>query len=276
MAFVSTSPIVKEIGPNVSPSSIDRLLIDEIVGASLTGLTVTVNSSTVLFVPSSTVSVIVAEPVPFAAGDTLKYRLAPLPPNTTFSEGTSAGFDELAETDNPPSPDSSSDTTKEVAAEVVSSSRTILSTGLIVGGSLVSLTVIWNVSVACPPWPSSTIKVIFATPQVFGAGVTTTVRSPPPAVLVEMLPLGISVWLSDWPITSSCSAGVSATASETVKPIADVGVSSSVTTSAIGVIVGMVLVSPTATTNVSMVVRPPSLTLSVMVASPTAESTGVI
>src|SRR6267143_1070427 len=56
--------------------------------------TVSRNVSLALFVPSLTITVIVALPVWLAAGVTLTVRLDPEPPKTMLAFGTSVGFEE--------------------------------------------------------------------------------------------------------------------------------------------------------------------------------------
>jgi len=66
----------------------------------LVGVAVTVsrNPLLVVFVPSLTLTVIVADPVLPAAGVTVTVRLAPEPPNIIFAVGTSVVDDEVPET----------------------------------------------------------------------------------------------------------------------------------------------------------------------------------
>ncbi len=82
-----------------------------------------------------------------------------------------------------------------------------------------------NVSVAVPPDPSFTVRVITVDPNLLAAGVTVTVRSPvePPKT---MLAFGASVVLEDEPETVRFPACVSR--SPTVNGISFRGVSSEV------------------------------------------------
>ena len=86
-----------------------------VVGA----LTVSRKAVGVEVVPSLTDTVIVAVPVPSAAGVTVTVRLAPLPPNTMFAFGTRAVFDELPDTVRLPAGVSRSPTVKASAAVLV-------------------------------------------------------------------------------------------------------------------------------------------------------------
>src|SRR5690349_19658662 len=66
-----------------------------IVGGVFDALTVSTNESLALFVPSLTLTVIVAMPVWLLAGVTVTVRLLPLPPKTTLFVGTSMGFEDV-------------------------------------------------------------------------------------------------------------------------------------------------------------------------------------
>src|SRR6267143_2540075 len=92
-----------------------------IVGASLTGLTVSTKVSLAGKDPSLNVTVIVALPFWLAAGLTVTVRLAPLPPNTMFALGTSVGLDELPLTVRLPAALSASPTVNAIAPVGVSS-----------------------------------------------------------------------------------------------------------------------------------------------------------
>ena len=91
----------------------------------------------------------------------------------------------------------------------------LLSTGL------TSLTVTVKVSVAVPPLPSETVRVMVALPVWLAAGVMVTVRLAP-LPLMTILPLGISVVLLELPVSVSELAAVSVspmvTASAEVAP----------------------------------------------------------
>ena len=88
VAAVSTSPIVKAMAPVDVPWVMVLSAMSEIVGASFTAFIVNLNVSVSVFAPSLTVTVIVADPLWFAAGVTVTVRFAPLPPNTMFAFGT--------------------------------------------------------------------------------------------------------------------------------------------------------------------------------------------
>src|SRR5256885_1946722 len=71
--------------------------MSEMVGASLTGVTVNKKSSLALSAPSLTVTVIVVAPDWLANGVTATVRLAPLPPNVMLPTGTNPGDRERVE-----------------------------------------------------------------------------------------------------------------------------------------------------------------------------------
>ena len=83
--------------------------------------------------------------------------------------------------------------------------------------------------------PSLTVKVMVVLPDWFAAGTTFTVRFPPLPPNV-MFPAGTKVGLDEAAVTIRLAAGVSA--SDTVKLIGPVAVSSFTTWSAIGEILG--------------------------------------
>ena len=78
------------------------------------GLTVKTKLVVAVRLPSSTVMVMVEEPLPVVAGVTTTVRLAPLPPNTMFASGTRAAFDELPASDKLPGGVSASPTVKAI------------------------------------------------------------------------------------------------------------------------------------------------------------------
>jgi hypothetical protein len=90
VGVVSASPIVNGIAAVAWPDIAVWGAIAEIVGAvfGAGAWTVKVNALFAVFVPSLTVTVIVAVPDLPAAGVTVTVRLAPLPPNTMFAVGT--------------------------------------------------------------------------------------------------------------------------------------------------------------------------------------------
>src|SRR5437016_444010 len=92
---VSSSPTVKKIGPTAVPVSVNLSGRAEIVGGSLTMLTVKRKSRLALNWPSLTVKVTVALPLRFAPGVTLIVRFPPLPPRIIFWAGTKVGFEQL-------------------------------------------------------------------------------------------------------------------------------------------------------------------------------------
>ncbi len=88
VAFVSMSFTVNGVAGIEVSSGIVRSEIAEIVGASLTGVTVTLNHSVDEALPSLTVREMVTGP-PFAleAGETVTVRLAPVPDTRMFESG---------------------------------------------------------------------------------------------------------------------------------------------------------------------------------------------
>ena len=92
------------------------------MGASFTAVTVTLKVSLVVWVPSLTLSVIVAVPVLSAAGVTLTVRFAPLPPKSMFALGTSVVLDDVADSVSEPAEVRSSPMRKGSAPVSLSSS----------------------------------------------------------------------------------------------------------------------------------------------------------
>ena len=70
-------------------------MTSEIVGGSLTAVTVTTNVSVAVAVPSLTVSVMVVVPDWLAAGVTVTVRFAPVPPMTMLAFGTRVVLDDV-------------------------------------------------------------------------------------------------------------------------------------------------------------------------------------
>src|SRR5436190_16884487 len=97
VAAVSTSPIVKEIGPVEASSFTERSVISLMVGRSFTGLTVRRKVLLVLATPSLTEMEMTAEPDWLVAGERATVRLAPVPTMTMLALGTSVGLKEAAE-----------------------------------------------------------------------------------------------------------------------------------------------------------------------------------
>src|SRR6266496_2246483 len=79
------------------------------------------NVSLALFVPSLTVTVMIAFPVWLVAGATLTVRLAPEPPKTILAFGTSVGFEEEPLTAKLPGAVSASFTVKAIGPVAPSS-----------------------------------------------------------------------------------------------------------------------------------------------------------
>ena len=91
------------------------------VGASLTGLTVTTNESVEISDPSSTLRVIVVEPDWLVAGSRVTVRVEPLPPNVIFDKGMSPGLEEEAVSTNELAGVSASPIVKLIGPKTVSS-----------------------------------------------------------------------------------------------------------------------------------------------------------
>ena len=96
----------------------DKLTI-RTVGGVVPGLTVSTNVSLVLFVPSLTVTVIVAAPVCPVTGVTVTVRFDPAPPKAIFFVGTSVKLDESWLKVRLPAAVSASPTVNAIAAVVV-------------------------------------------------------------------------------------------------------------------------------------------------------------
>jgi len=99
-AAVSASPIVNGIAAVGWPEVTVCAAIAEIVGAvfGAGAWTVKLNALLVVFVPSFTLTVMVAAPDLPAAGVTVTVRFAPEPPNTMLAVGTSVVDDDVPET----------------------------------------------------------------------------------------------------------------------------------------------------------------------------------
>src|SRR5439155_14351045 len=113
--------------------------------------------------------------------------------------------------------------------------------------------------------PSLTVTVMVALPDWFVAGINVTVRLEP-LPPKRILPFGTSPGLEEVPLTVRLEAGLSA--SPTVKLIGPVEVSWLIVLSGIFEIVGASFTGVTVNTNVSLLLRAPSLTVTVMVALP--------
>ena len=105
-------------------------------GWSFTGFTVSVNDVEVVFPPSLTMSVIVAEPKALASGVTLTVRLAPLPPSTKLLSFSRAGLLCIQPTTSDSGGVSGSLTVKPSRPVLPSSGMFWLAIALICGGSL--------------------------------------------------------------------------------------------------------------------------------------------
>ena len=209
-AGVSLSPIVNGIAGVGVSSLVLVSVISDIVGRSLTPVTVRSNESlTDPPFPSVTVTVMVAVPIWLEAGVIVTVRDPPLPPKTMLLFGTSVRFEEVPETPSEPSAVSTSLIVKGIALVGVSSLVLLFVISDIVGKSLTEFTVSWNVSRLESVSPSVTVIVIVAEPNWFAAGVTVTVRSAPTPPKV-IFAFGTSVRLDDEPETTKSPTGVSA------------------------------------------------------------------
>lgn len=207
---VSVSPTVKGMA-GVGVSSIVALsVISEIVGRSLTAVTVRRKVSLAeLLLLSVTVTVMVVEPVRFEAGVIVTLREEPDPPKEMLLFGTRAVLDDEPETDKTALESSTSETVKGIAGVAVSS-FVLLSVMLdIAGGSLTGMTVSRKVSLVDSPSPSVTVMVIVAEPNSLAAGVTVTVRLDlfPPKVIFST---GTRMVSEDEPVIDNAPTGVSA------------------------------------------------------------------
>lgn len=100
------------------------------------------------FSSSHTVTLMVVLPEASALGVAVRVRLAPLPPSVRLASGSSVWFDDVAVTDRSPAGVSASFTVKASGPKVVSSSSVWFGMSLMVGRSLVGLTVMEKVSSA--------------------------------------------------------------------------------------------------------------------------------
>ena len=133
------------------------------------------------------------------------------------------------------------------------------------GASFTGLTVSTNASLAAAPFVSVTRIVIVATPNWFAAGVTTTER-PAPVPVNTTFPFGTKVGFDDDALTTRAASGVST--SPIVNTIAGVLESSRIVRLPTSVTVGASFTAFTVTTNESLAVTTPSLTVNVIVAEP--------
>src|SRR3954471_7805629 len=151
----------------------------EMVGASLTALTVTRKLAPALALPSLTVTVTIALPNWFVAGLTVTVRFAPLPPKTMFPFGIRDEREEVPVTVSALAAVSASPMVNGMAGVAASSlmvwSAIVVMVGGVLGGGL---TVSRN-AVLAADWPSLTVSVIRLIPVCAAAGVTVTVRFEP-------------------------------------------------------------------------------------------------
>ena len=188
-------------------------------------------------------------------------RFVPLPPKTIFPLGISWAFEEVLRTTSAEAGVSTSSIVNAIGVVAESSEIVWFAISLIVGRSLIDLTVTSNVSVTVPPSASWAVTVISAVPNWLAVGATTT-------VLFESLPektifaSGINAVFDDLPLRIRAEAVVST--SPIVKLCGEEAESSLKVRFAIGVIVGRSLTEFTMTMNVSDAV-PPSASVTVTV-----------
>ena len=273
-AAVSTSPTLNASAAVAASSSIVRLPTSEIVGASFTAATDNTKVDRLVAAPSLTVTVMIAVPKRLGAGVSEIVRPSPAPPATMFASGTKVWSDDVALTVRLPAGDSTSATRKPTAFSGVSSAIALFVRPETVGASLIGLTTSTKVSVAVPPAPSSTVRVIVAVPDWFAAGVTVSVRLPPlPAKTI--LPAGTSIVFDELPTTPNAPSAVSR--SPIAKLIGPSRTSSSVLRSPRCAIVGRSFTGVTVSRKIS-VTRPPepSSAVSVIVVVPNWSASGKI
>jgi hypothetical protein len=177
-AAVSASPTVKAIGPRSVSSGVDWLAMVEMVGVSLTEVTVTWNDVEVDAAPSLTVTVMVTVPERFADGVTVTVRVSPDPPKTIPVNGTSVVLLDARLRVRDPTAVSTSPTTKARGAVDESSTMVTLPMVVMVGGSFTDVTVRTNVSTVLPS-ALVAVKVIVVVPNALASGVIVSERSVP-------------------------------------------------------------------------------------------------
>ena len=180
------------------------------------------NVSVAVKAPSLTIREMVEVPVWLAAGVITTVRVVPVPDMTMLSTGTKKGFEEPALIVRASTWVSISLTVQLVVVKL-SSTTLRLATLEIVGGSLTAATVMRNVSVE-ELVPSLTLRVIRLVPELLAVGVTLTVRLVPDPARVTAATGTSAVFEEAVQVT----VGEAVSASNTVKGINAVGVSSSV------------------------------------------------
>ena len=276
-AAVSASPIVNGIAAVAWPEATVCAAIVEMVGAvfGAGAWTVKVNALLVVFVPSLTVTVIVALPVLPDAGVTVTVRFAPEPPRTMFAVGTKVVEEEDFVSVRFAAGVSASPIVNGIAAvdwpDVTVCAAIVEMVGAVFGAAwTVTAKLLLAVSV-----PSPTVIVICAVPVFPAAGVTVTVRFAPlpPST---MLPFGINVVTVDDAESVKLEADVSA--SPIVNAIAEVDWPEITAWEPIAEMVGAVFVAPadcTVKVNPVLAVFVPSLTVKVICAEPLKPGAGV-
>ena len=150
--------------------------MDEIVGGSFTGFTVSTKESLELRLPSLTMIVTVTVPKRFVAGTRVAVRELPLGLKVMFATGSSVGFDELAERMRELIGLSMSPIVKFTVVNASSSIAGGFGIVLSVGRSLTGRTLATNESLLLPPSGSVAVTVINVVPNWLVAGETVTVR----------------------------------------------------------------------------------------------------
>src|SRR4051812_7911086 len=134
--------------------------MDEIVGGSLMGLTVSTNELLELRLPSLTMIVTVALPKRFVAGIRVAARELPLGLKLMLATGSSVGLDELAESVSELSGLSMSPMVKLTVANVSSSIAGGFGMLEMVGASFTAATLIGKLDVVDAPSPSVSVIMI--------------------------------------------------------------------------------------------------------------------
>src|SRR2546422_206142 len=134
--------------------------MDEIVGGSFTGFTVSTKESLELRLPSLTMIVTVTVPKRFVAGTRVAVRELPLGLKVMFATGSSVGFDELAERMRELIGLSMSPIVKFTVVNASSSIAGGFGMFEIVGASFTAATLIGKLEVVDAPPPSVSVMMI--------------------------------------------------------------------------------------------------------------------
>src|SRR5438552_764626 len=179
-AAVSKSPTVKARAAVEVSSLIVWLAMVEMVGGSLTGLTVRTKLLLRTFTPSLTLTVINVVPTWLVAGVTVTARLVPLPPKTMLALGTNVRLVDVALRVRLPAAVSTSPIMNAMGPVEVSSLTVWLPMAEMVGGSLTAFTVTRKVVlVPAERFGSVRERVMMALTDLLGGGVIVTLRLVP-------------------------------------------------------------------------------------------------